>query len=326
MSTVKPKKLCMVASGGDAPGMNACMEAMFNYATHLGYEMYVAIKGYDGLVKNNIVRATREKCNGISHISGCVFRCGRSPEFATTEGFARAIDTVKKHDFAALIVIGGNGTFKGISSLKKAGINVIGIPATIDNDVFFTRNSLGFSSACEAITQNIDMIKATMQTNERNYIVQVMGRDCSEIALNVGVASFANVIDISENRHSPQYVADMFIRQREKGNMSCLCITQENRPYGDAFLEQVQQAAGDKGIRLDHLGYFQRGATPSCRDRYLGASYGVMAIHLVIQNTWGVVIGLINDEFRTMDIDAANRVKPKFNMANYGLINKIANR
>ena len=320
-----PKKICVMASGGDAPGMNACMEACFNYATHLGWQAYVAIMGYDGLVKDNIVLATRDKCNNISHIAGCVYRCGRSESFATPQGFQAAIDTIKRYGFDAVIVIGGNGSFLGLERLKRVGINVIGIPATIDNDVYFTKNSLGFSSACEAITHHIDLIKTTMQTNERDHLVQVMGRDCSDIALTVGVATFANIIDIIERRHTSEEIARIFTEQQELGNLSCLAVVQEKRPDAETLLKDIQVASNNTRVRMDVLGYFQRGASPSCRDRYLGASYGVMAVDLVAAKKFGVGIGLINDDFRIVDLEIANKARPRFNVENYNLINKIAN-
>jgi 6-phosphofructokinase 1 len=321
-----PGKICIVVSGGDAPGMNACVEAIFNYAMHLGMQVHVAIAGYQGLVNNVIVEATREKCNNISHQAGCVYRCARCPEFKTAEGFNAAMNTIISHAFDALVVIGGNGTLMGLEALKRAGINVIGIPATIDNDVFFTKNSLGFSSACEAIVQELDMVKATMGTHERNFLVTVMGRHCNELALKTGVASFANMIDIEERRHAPVEIAKLFVEQRAKGNMSCMTLLQENRPDAATLHGEVKALAQDGNLREDVLGYFQRGAPPSCHDRFLGAHYGVIAVDHIKNRKFGVVIGQINDEFVSVNLETANRATHKFDKANFDLIGKISNR
>lgn len=318
------KKVCILASGGDAPGMNACIEAFFNYASHLGWEVFVAQRGYDGLIHNDIVRATREQCNNISHITGCVYKCSRAPEFRTDEGKKKAAQNLKAHGFDALVVIGGNGSLAGLENfVKLTGVNAVGIPATVDNDCYYTNNALGFSSAIEGIVQYIDKIKPTMQTNDRSFMLEVMGKGCSELAINAGISGFANLIDRSENRLTPQQIGNFFNEQRKLGNKSCMAIIEEHRADADTtFLKEVQAVAG-KDIRFERGYYYQRGATPSARDRFLGAHYGVKAVDVIAQGTFGVALGMINGEVRVFSLAEANNAKPLFNTRNSGIIEKI---
>ena len=325
------KKICVLASGGDAAGMNACIEAIFNYATQLKWGVFVSPRGYDGLVKGQVIKATRENCTNISHITGFVFSSGRSKEFSESEGVAKAVNTVKKNGFDAVIVLGGNGSFMGASTLKHAGVPVIAIPATIDNDVYFTCNSLGYSSTCEAVVAMIDNLKGTMRSNNRNHIVQLMGRHCSDIALKTGIATFANIVDTSENRYSPEQVAQIFKAQNKAGASSCMMIMQERKSdnavseafESATFLQQVQIAADDETIRTNTLGYLQRGATPSCRDRYLAVNYGILAVDLVRDGTLGMAIGMVDDKFHVMDIDEANAVTVKRDKGRYEILDRI---
>jgi len=315
----------MVASGGDAPGMNACMEAIFNYGMQQNMDIWVSIMGYEGILSENFVRATRDKCNGISHLAGCVYRCGRSSVFATPNGFKKATEVLKKHAFDALIVLGGDGSMRGLHRLSEAGFNVIGIPATVDNDCYFTSNALGFASAVEAIVQYVDRIKPTMQTNERSFMVQVMGKGCSDLALTSAVACFANFVDRSEKRYTAAQVSDLFNSQRERGNTSCIGIIEENRKDLPTFLEGIKIRSHDNKVRLDQGYYYQRGAVPSFRDRLLAAHYGIKAVDLVSEGKYGVAIGIVFDEVITIPLYEAIRAKPMYNDANYSIINKISN-
>ena len=315
----------MLASGGDAPGMNACMEAVFNYGMQLGFEVWVARMGYDGILNEHLVLATRDKCNGISHLAGCVYRCGRSTAFNSVSGTRKAIEVLRKHAFDALVVLGGDGSLRGLERLKQAGINVIGVPATVDNDCYYTKNALGYASAVEAVVQYVDRIKPTMQTNERSFMVQVMGKGCSDLALTSAVACFANFVDRSEKRYTAAQVSDLFNSQREKGNTSCIGIVEENRKDLDTFLEGIKIRSHDGKVRLDQGYYYQRGAVPSFRDRLLAAQYGIKAVDLIKEGKYGVAIGREFGETIAVPLEEANRAKPRDNSADYSIINKISN-
>ena len=290
--------------------MNACLEAIVNRAASHGFELWVAIMGYDGLVNGNLVPVTRANCSGISGRAGCVIKCGRSEAFTTDSGFAKAIETIKQNGFEGLIVIGGNGTFMGVERLRSAGISVIAIPATIDNDVFFTKHNLGFSSATENAVALIDMLKVTMETNERDHVVQLMGRHNADLAQKVGEASFADVIDTVNKRHSAAEVVQIFKELRNQGKESCLMIMQERKNIDAAheaiesanFLTELIVAAQDKRIRMNTLGHLQRGAAPSAHDRWLAVNYGNMAVDFAAKKRYGVAIGLLHSEFKAVEL------------------------
>jgi len=319
------KKILMLASGGDAPGMNACMEAVFNYSLQVGFEVWVARMGYDGILNEQFELASRDMCNGISHLAGCVYRCGRSSAFNSPAGTRTAVEVINRHKFDAVVVLGGDGSLRGLDRLRQSGINVIGIPATVDNDCYFTNNALGFASAVEAIVQYVDRIKPTMQTNERSFMVQVMGKGCSDLALTSAVACFANFVDRSEKRYSAAQVSNLFNTQREKGNTSCIGIVEEKRKDLDAFLDGIKARAHDNKVRLDQGYYYQRGAVPSFRDRLLAAHYGIKAVDLIMEGQFGVCIGMVHDEIVVFPLQDAINAKPRDNQAVYSIINKISN-
>ena len=309
------RKICVLASGGDAPVMNACVEAVFNRASASGIEVWAAIMGFDGLVRDKVVKITPQTVRGASCMSGCVYKCGRSPEFTTEQGFAAALGNIKKHGFECIIVIGGNGSFMGLGRLKSVGVPVIGIPGTVDNDVFFTKHNLGFSSACESAVALIDVLKSTMLTNNRDHVVQLMGRYCSDLAQTVGIATFADVIDTNDHRHTPGEVAEIFKQQHAAGVESCTMILQEYKKVDAVaealesakFLKALSAATNDNSLRMNTLGYLQRGANPSARDRWLGSNYGALAVDLAARRQYGVAVGLIKDEFAVIELDEALR-------------------
>ncbi|MCL2228393.1 MAG: 6-phosphofructokinase [Firmicutes bacterium] len=306
------QKICVIASGGDAPGMNACMEAIFRFASP-DISVYAGIDGFDGLIDGNFVQLTLENTRGISQRSGCEFRCGRSKRLMTKDGFAAAIKNYKKQGFTALVVIGGNGSFIGAGRCKNARVNTIFIPATIDNDVEYTMNCLGFSSACEDSVVQIDKFKETMETSRRDYVVKVMGRNCNRLAKHIGEASFADVIDMEGDRHTPKQIADIFVKNRAEGKESSFCVFQEKKAETQfaeimeaaTFVKQIGEAMGNDKIRLCTLGYMQRGARPSYHDRYLGTSYGARAVECIKEGNFGICLGFKDEGVFVTDLPLA---------------------
>ncbi|MCL2851084.1 MAG: 6-phosphofructokinase [Firmicutes bacterium] len=307
------KKICIIASGGDAPGMNACIEGIVNFAPS-NFKFFGAIGGYDGLVNDNGIILDRTNTSGISHISGCFLKCGRSEEFTTPEGVQKALATIKRHKFDAVIILGGNGSLSGaMKRLEPNGINVIGIPSTIDNDVFFTKNSLGFSSAFEESVRLVDNLNITMRTNNRDHVVQLMGWYCPDLTNSVGLATFADIIDTFDNRHSHAQIAKIWANNRKEGKQSNLMILQETKGkdihdeaiHSANYLGDLMRAIATENniesatsrVRMSTLGHLQRGASPSARDRWLGANYAKKALELINAKQFGVAIGLVGDHF-----------------------------
>jgi len=294
------KQICVLASGGDAPGMNACLEGILVAAGEKRIQVFGAFGGYDGLIEKRIEKLD---IKNISHLTGSVLKCGRSEAFKTKEGTDRAVEVLKNFD--ALIVMGGNGSLSGAGRLSKAGVRVIGIPATIDNDLPYTTHSLGFSSAVEECVRLIDNLRSTMRTNDMDHVVQLMGRGCSLLTQKVGFATFAEIVDINENRHTPEQVAKIFETNRAGGQKSNLMVMQEK--VGGSSLDDVvesvnylielSQAMDTSRVRMTTLGHLQRGAAVSAHDRWLGCNYGRMAVELLSKGKHGVKLGLTQDKF-----------------------------
>ena len=293
--------------------MNACIEAIFLHATAKKISVFASVNGFEGLIDGNIVPVTQHNAIGISHKSGCVFGANRSPRLKTSAHFKKAVDNIKKHGFGCVIVLGGNGSIVGSGRLKSAGVNILFVPATIDNDVPGYKNALGFSSACESAVKHIDTIQTTMRTSERDHIVQLMGRDCNELTLRVGQATFADVIDMSGARVTPEQVANVFKANRKMGKKSNMLLMQERKmesyceqTANDAkFLKDISQAAGDDNIRLSVLGYLQRGADPSCHDRLLAISYGRATVDLITKKQFGVGLSFAHSTVNILNIEPA---------------------
>jgi 6-phosphofructokinase 1 len=307
------KKICVIASGGDAPGMNACCEAIFRAGSAKGFEVWAGINGFNGLINDNFVKMTLGNAVGISDKSGCVFKCGRAQNFLEHDTFARAVSNFKKHGFEGLICLGGNGSTNGCGRLKNAGLNVIVIPGTIDNDVDFSEHSLGFDSACEAATRAVDSIRATMETSDRNFIIEIMGRHCNKLTEKIGYSVFADIVDMDGQRYTAPQIAEMFAANRKNGKPSNFIIMQERKgtEYVQQsidtmiFIKEIITATKDKDIRLTSVGYLQRGAYPTMFDRFLARAYGEAAVDCVIKKQFGVGTTMENGKVILKDVPIA---------------------
>jgi len=307
------KKICVLASGGDAPGMNACFEAIYRYGAENGVEMWAGINGYNGIINGVFTQMNMENATCISERSGCVFKCGRANNFLEHEGFKSAVTNCKKQKFDAIVILGGNGSTNGAGRLKNAGLNVIVIPATIDNDVDFTNHSLGFESACESGTQTIDALRATMETSGRNFVVEIMGRHCNKLTQRIALATFPDIVDMEGQRHTTRQIAEIFARNRAAGKQSNFMVMQERK--GTDYIKQSQDTikfigdlineTGDAGIRLASVGYLQRGAVPTYFDRFLGGLYGRAAIDCVLAGKFGVGLSMENYKVVHKNIELA---------------------
>jgi len=229
----------------------------------------------------------------------------------TRTGFETAVSNFKRYGFDVLVIMGGNGSFIGTGSFKTVGVNTVFIPATIDNDVPGYKKSLGFSSACENAVKMVDMLRATMETSERDHIIQLMGRHCSELTRRVGVATFADVIDYEGSRMTPEHVAAVFRANRQAGKDSSFMVMQElkgedavqEKMSNANYLDRVSKAYGDSSIRMSVLGYLQRGAEPSCFDRYLGVRYGKAAVECIVRKQFGMGLDLRGDVISLQGIE-----------------------
>jgi 6-phosphofructokinase 1 len=309
----KSYKICVLASGGDAPGMNACVEAIYRYGVENGMEMWAGINGYNGIINGVFTQMDIENATCISERSGCVFKCGRAANFLEHEGFKSAVNNIKKHKFDAVVILGGNGSTNGAGRLKNAGVNVIVIPATIDNDVDFTKHSLGFESACESATRAIDALRATMETSGRNFVVEIMGRHCNKLTERIALAVFPDIIDMEGQRHTTRQIAEVFNKNRAMGKNSNFMLMQERK--GADYIQQSMDTikfiadlindAKDTSIRLASVGYLQRGAVPAYFDRFLGGLYGRAAVDCVLAEKFGIGLSMENYKVVYKNIELA---------------------
>ena len=255
-------RVAILTSGGDCPGMNACISKLIQQCTKNNMDCFVVRRGFVGLIENDVQPAKYVDYENISHLGGSVIKCYRSSYFTTDEGFEKALKTVKANKFDYVVAIGGNGTLRGCQRLANNGVSVMFLPATIDNDLFYTEKSLGFDSALASCTEAIDKIKETMQSADRGAIVEVMGRDCADLANNSAQATDA---DFVVSQSTPYSYNDLRNAVEKKTN-GFLIVVQENILNVFELAKELQNDL-DVEVRADILGYLQRGGSPSVFDR-----------------------------------------------------------
>lgn len=287
------QKIAVFTSGGDAPGMNAALRAVVRTAHHFGIECYGVREGYNGLINEDFIKMGPRSVKNIINQGGTILKSARSMEFKTSNGRAKAYENLKKHGIDGLVCIGGDGTFTGaeIFSSEYPDIKVIGVPGTIDNDIFGTDNTIGYDTALNTAMEAIDKIRDTATSHNRVFFVEVMGRDAGFIALNSGIATGAVDILIPEQKDSLDEMFNTFRRSAKTGKSSSIVVVAEGEELGGIYelAKATKEEFPDFDIRVAVLGHIQRGGSPSCADRVLASRLG-----------YGAVLGLINGENQVM--------------------------
>jgi len=292
------KRIAVLTSGGDAPGMNACIRAVVRVALANGLEILGIRRGYAGLIRGDMVPIDRRAVANIIHQGGTILGTSRCPEFETTEGRAMAIKFLKQAEIEGLILIGGDGTFRGGTSLtRKCGISVIGVPGTIDNDVYGTDYSIGFDTALNTALKAIDRIRDTVLSLERLFFVEVMGHHTGFIALESGIAGGAEELLVPE---APVSIDELCLRLEEnfkRGKKSAIVVVAEGEKPGGSFriAQEVSKKTGFDS-RVCILGHIQRGGSPTARDRVLASELGAAAVRALINGKGGYMVGKVNGE------------------------------
>lgn len=290
------KRIGVLTSGGDAPGMNACIRAVVRTGLARDVEVYGIRQGYAGLLENNIALMDRQSVANIVHTGGTVLGTSRSEEFKTPEGRAKAIQILKDRGIEGLILIGGDGTFRGGTLLQEEGdIAVVGVPGTIDNDVYGTDYTIGFDTAVATALDAIDKIRDTAESAERIFLVEVMGRNSGFIALETAIAGGASEMLIPE---VPESLDDVCLRLEEnsvRGKRSAIVVVAEGNVHGRAYqvAEKIRVKIGVEP-RVAILGHVQRGGVPSSDDRILASRLGVSAVDALMKGHRGVMVGIVN--------------------------------
>ncbi|MBR3004458.1 MAG: 6-phosphofructokinase [Lachnospiraceae bacterium] len=303
------KRIGILTSGGDAPGMNAALRALVRSGLKAGFTMLGIERGYAGLLKGEIRQLNTRSVSEILHAGGTFLLTARSKEFTTPEGLDRAVSIIHEYGIDALVVIGGDGSFRGAVSLAEKGIPVIGIPATIDNDVASTSYAIGFDTALETALDAIDKIRDTSSSHERGSVIEVMGRDAGYIAYAVGLASGAEVTLVPEVPFDLEKdVLDVIRRGRDIGKHHYIVVMAEGCGSAIEMAEKIEEATGIV-TRGTVLGYVQRGGRPTAIDRVMASNMGLHAINLLQK---GVVNRLVAvRDGRITDVDAFEGVNMK---------------
>lgn len=299
------KTIGVLTSGGDAPGMNAAIRAVVRRGLARGMKMKGVLKGYDGLLNEEIFDMTAKDVSDIIERGGTVLGTARCLEMMTPEGQQQAADNCRKHGIDALVVIGGDGSFKGAQALAKHGINCIGVPGTIDLDIACTEYTIGFDTAVNTAMEAIDKVRDTSTSHERCSIIEVMGRNAGYIALWCGIANGAEDILLPEKYdYDEQKIIDNIIENRRRGKKHHIIVNAEGIGHSASMARRIEAATGVE-TRATILGYMQRGGRPTCKDRVYASTMGCMAVDLLIQGKNKRVVGYQNGEFKDFDINEA---------------------
>ena len=304
------KKIGVLTSGGDAPGMNACVKAVVNRAAEMGIEVVGIMEGYAGLISGDIVPMTRQMVNGAMTVGGTRLYSSRFPEFKEHEVRLKAVETCKREGIDALICIGGDGTFRGATEMSKLGIPSIGIPGTIDNDITATDYTIGLDTSTNTTLRMIDNLKDTCESHARLNVVEVMGRDCGQIALYAAIASAAVAVAIPEVPFDEEAALKKIAKLRDMGKRGMIVVVSEGvvnpdgTHYAETLAKKIQAETGveTKFARFSHV---VRGGRPTMRDRATAASMSTKAVELLAEGKGDVVMCELNGFIRPVDIQFA---------------------
>ena len=299
------KRIGVLTSGGDAPGMNPCVRAVVRTALYHGIECYGIRRGWNGLINGDIIRLNESNIAHIINRGGTVLYTARSREFMTEEGQRKAVSTCKFLGLEGIVAIGGDGTFRGALALSKYGINVVGIPATIDNDIGCTNYCIGFDTAANTAIECIDKLRDTMQSHERCSVVEVMGRNAGYLAMYVGLAVGATAVLVPEEPIDFERDVIEKIRQaRFNGFTHYMIVVAEGAGSANEIAAKIKDAI-DLDPRVTVLGHIQRGGVPTGRDRINATKMGYLAVELLATGKTNRIISTQNGHFQDVDIDEA---------------------
>ncbi len=309
MSTPAVKRIGVLTSGGDAPGMNAAIRAVVRACIYEDIECIGIRRGYNGLINQDIKKMEESDVAHIINRGGTVLYSARSMEFMTPEGQQRAVDTCKLLGLQGIVGIGGDGTFRGLQALSHYGINVVGIPGTIDNDIGCSEYTIGYDTAANTAVENIDKLRDTMQSHERCSIVEVMGHTAGHLALYVGLATGATAVLVPERPVDFQHdVIEKIQNARIAGRTHYMIIVAEGAGSAQSFGEKLKEAL-NLDVRVTVLGHVQRGGTPSARDRVAATRMGDRAVELLASGKTNRIICVKNGKVSDVDMEEGLAMK-----------------
>ena len=310
----KVKTIGILTSGGDAPGMNAAVRAVTRAGIYNGFSVKGIYRGFDGLISGEIKTFTTENVSGIIDEGGTILKSARSEEFKTKEGRKKAYENIKKEGISALVVIGGNGSLTGAMNFaQEYDLCCVGLPGTIDNDLYGTDSTIGYDTTLNTIMECVDRIRDTAQSHERIFFVEVMGRDAGFLAQNSAIASGAEAAIIPEDSTDVDQLAMFMERGIRKSKRSCIVIVSESPKCGAMYYaDRVKKEFPNYDVRVSILGHLQRGGRPSARDRILASRTGYGAIEAIMQGQRNIMVGVRNNEVVYVPLSEAIRSDKPF--------------
>ncbi len=307
------KRVAVLTSGGDAPGMNAAVRAVVRTGIHYGYEMYGVQRGFAGLVAGDIAPLSARDVDDIMQFAGTVLGSARCPDFATDSGRREGLRQLQALEIESVVIIGGNGSQQGAYALSKLGLHVVGVASTIDNDLLGSDVTIGVDTALNIALEAIDRLRTTASSHHRGLLVEVMGRNCGYLALMAGLAGGAEAIVIPERELDPETIAELLRNAYQRGKKHALIVVAEgSRNNADRLTHYFQKNELHLGfeLRATILGHVQRGGVPTAFDRLLATRLGVAAIELLVQGNHGVLSGWVDGQCHSTPLaEVAGKIK-----------------
>lgn len=307
------KRIAVMTSGGDSPGINAAIRAVVRTALEYNIEVYGVRQAYTGLMNGDFELLTSVEVSGILQRGGTILQTARNDEFKTPQGQKRGLRRLNEHNIEALVVIGGNGSLSGALALHKLGFQVVGVPGSIDNDIWGTDMSIGVDTALNTILDALDRLRDTASSHQRAFIIEVMGRNCGYLALMGSILGGAEIVITPERPHTMEEVAAALENAYVRGKSHAIAVIAEGAPFRATELEAYLKNNPNVGfeIRLTILGHIQRGGSPSAFDRLLATRMGVEAVKVLMEGQSGVMVALSGREMKTVPLeDAVSQIRP----------------
>ncbi len=317
------KKIGVLTSGGDAPGMNAAVRAVVRTALSKGMEVYGIRRGYVGLINGDIIKMDERSVSDIIHRGGTILYTARCPEFRTEEGVEKARAKCEELGIEGLVVIGGDGSFRGAADLSSKGVLCIGLPGTIDNDIACTEYTIGYDTAMNTAMELVDKIRDTSQSHDRCSVVEVMGRNAGFIAVNTGVACGATDIITKEVPYDLDEIAKKMLEKKAKGKQNFVIVVAEGIGHADEIAKIIQEKTHIE-TRSTVLGHVQRGGSPTVRDRVVATEMAYYAVELLEQGIGNRVVGMQQNKIVDFDIQEALAMKKPYDSRLHQIAEQIA--
>jgi len=316
------KKIAVLTSGGDSQGMNAAVRAVVRSGLYHGLEVYGVQRGFLGLINDDMRPMDLRSVGDIIQRGGTILQTARCDEFRTPEGQQKAVQNLRNRGIDGVIVIGGDGSYRGANELGKLGIKTMALPGTIDNDIPFTDFTIGFDTAVSIVVDAINKLRDTMTSHERTSVVEVMGRHCGDIALYAGLASGAEAILVPEVSFDLEQITKRMIENFAHGKRHSIIIVAEGVGKGEDIAREIEKYGIEPRVTV--LGHIQRGGTPTHNDRVLASRLGDFAVRKMIEGESGKACGIVNGQELLTDIEVVVSSKRPFNMELYNLALRLS--